>query len=77
LPPVRTALAIFMSFSLFMVASDGVLLAQEKKARHREGEKCSRRETRVTGPVSVVEPGPDNSGPSSSCNHCNPVSNRF
>jgi len=56
-----------------MVANDGVLLAQETKAPHREGEKCSRRETRVTGPVSVVEPGPD-CGPSSSCKRCNPDS---
>jgi len=42
LPPVRTALAIFMSFSLFMVASDGVLPAQEKKA-------CTEKERSVAG----------------------------
>jgi hypothetical protein len=44
-----------------------------KESSHRQGEKCSRSETRVTGPVSLVEPGPD-CGPSSSCNHCNPDS---
>ncbi len=43
------------------------------ESSHREGEKCSRRETRVTGPVSLVEPGPD-CGPSSSCSHCKPDS---